>query len=89
MQILHPEEREPKLEGEIELAEVETGERRRFWFTKRDAKKYAAAFDAFVEELSRECAGRRIDFMQCRTDELFEERFLAMLMRGSALAGGG
>jgi uncharacterized protein (DUF58 family) len=89
IQILHPDEREPKLEGEIELAEVETGERRRFWFTKKDAKKYAEAFDAFVEELARECAGRRIDFMQCATDEPFEERFLTLLMRGSALAGGG
>jgi uncharacterized protein (DUF58 family) len=89
VQILHPEEREPQLEGEIELAEVETGERRRFWFTKRDAKRYAEAFDAFVESLSRECAGRRIDFMQCQTNEPFEERFLSMLMRGSALAGGG
>jgi uncharacterized protein (DUF58 family) len=89
VQILHPDEREPKLEGEIELAEVETGERRRFWFTKRDSKRHAEAFDAFVEELSRECAGRRIDFMQCTTEEAFEERFLAMLMRGSALAGGG
>jgi uncharacterized protein (DUF58 family) len=88
VQIMHPDEREPKLEGEIELAEVETGERRRFWFTRRDAKKYAETFDAFVEDLSRECAGRRIDFMQCTTEEPFEERFLELLTRGAALAGG-
>ncbi len=88
VQIAHPEEREPKIEGEIELTEVETGERRRFWFTRRDAEKYAESYDAFVNELARECAGRRIDFMQCGANEPFEERFLDLLVRGSALAGG-
>lgn len=87
VQIVHPEEREPKVKGEIELTEVETGERRRFWFTRRDARKYAETFDAFVEDLAQSCAGRRIGFMQCLADEPFEERFVEMLSRGSALAG--
>jgi len=89
LQIIHPEEREPRIEGEIELAEVETGERRRFWFTQRDIRRHAETFDAFVEELSRECASRRIDFMQCGSSEPFEERFLDLLNRGSALTSGG
>ena len=88
VQITHPEEREPKIEGEIELTEVETGERRRFWFTRRDAQKYAETFDRFVEDLARECASHRIDFTPCGSDEPFEERFLDLLVRGSALAGG-
>lgn len=88
LQIFHPREREPELEGEIELAEVETGELRRFWLTRRDVARYTETFDAFVEELSAECASRRIDFMQCGSDEPFEERFLDLLVRGSALAGG-
>ena len=87
VQILHPEEREPKVEGEIELSEVETGEKRRFWFTRRDARKYAETFDAFVEDLAQACAGRRIGFMQCTSEEPFEERFVELLSRGSALAG--
>lgn len=88
VQIFHPEERQPQIEGEIELAEVETGEKRRFWFTKRDAQRYAETFDLFVEDLAKTCAGRRIDFMQCGSDEPFEQRFLDLLVRGSALAGG-
>lgn len=87
LQILHPEERTPSLEGEVELAEVETGERRRFWLTRKDVQRYTDAFDAFCDELSRECAGHRIDFMQCGADEPFEQRFLDLLNRGSALAG--
>ena len=87
LQILHPEERTPSLEGEVELAEVETGERRRFWLTRRDVQRYTDAFDAFCDELSRGCASHRIDFMQCGAEEPFEQRFLDLLNRGSALAG--
>jgi len=88
VQILHPEERQPSLEGEVELAEVETGERRRFWLTRRDVQRYVDVFDAFCEELSRTCASHRIDFMQCGAMEPFEDRFLDLLNRGTALAGG-
>ena len=88
LQVVHPKEREPDLEGEVELAEVETGELRRFWLTRRDVSRYTDTFDAFVNDLSAECASRRIDFMQCRSDEAFEDRFLDLLARGSALAGG-
>lgn len=87
VQIIHPQERVPDLEGEVELADVETGEKRRFWLTKREVKQYTAMFDAFTENLRGACAGRRIDFFRCTSDEPFEDRFLDMLMRGSALAG--
>jgi uncharacterized protein (DUF58 family) len=88
LQIVHPEERQPELEGELELTEVESGERRRFWLTRRDVQRYVETFDAFSENLSRECASHRIDFMQVSSQEVFEERFLDLLVRGSALAGG-
>jgi len=88
LQIVHPAERRPEIEGELELAEVETGERRRFWLTRRDVQRYEETFDAFTESLARECTARRIDFMQAGSEEPFEERFLEMLARGSALAGG-
>ncbi len=89
LQIMHPAEREPEIDGEVELDEVETGERRRFWLTRRDVSRYTEAFDAFAEDLERTCAARRIDFVQCRTDEPFEERFLDLLTRGAALSSGG
>ena len=88
LQIVHAEERAPEMEGELELMEVETGERRRFWLTKRDVARYTETFDAFSENLARECASHRIDFMQVGSGEAFEERFLDLLVRGSALAGG-
>lgn len=87
LQVMHPLEREPVIEGEVELADVETGERRRFWITRKEVQRHVEAYDAFVAELERVCAGRQIDFMQARADEPFEERFLELLTRGSALAG--
>lgn len=87
LQVFHPGERTPDIEGEVELAEVETGERRRFWITKKEVQRYTEAFDAFVANLERACISRQIDFLQARTDEPFEERFLELLTRGAALAG--
>ncbi len=87
LQILHPDERQPTLEGEVELDEVETGERRRFWLTKRDVQRYTESFDEFCDTLSRECAGHRIDFMQCGSEEPFEQSFLDLLNRSRAMAG--
>lgn len=87
LQIMHPAERLPDIEGEVELAEIETGERRRFHLTKRDAQRHAEAYDAFVANLERACVSRQIDFLQVRTDEPFEDRFLEVLTRGAALAG--
>jgi uncharacterized protein (DUF58 family) len=88
LQIVHPQERRPEIEGEVELAEVETGEKRRFWLTKSEVERHAESFDAFANKLSLACASRQMDFLQCATDEPFEERFLDLLVRGSALAGG-
>lgn len=87
LQVMHPAEREPAIDGEVELADVETGERRRFWITKKEVQRHAEAYDAFVESLDRACVSRQIDFIQARADEPFEERFLELLTRGSALAG--
>lgn len=87
VQIIHPQEKAPDLDGEVELADVETGEKRRFWITKRDVRHYTEMFDAFSDNLSRACASRQIDFMQCTSDEPFEDRFLELLTRGAALAG--
>ena len=88
LQIVHPDERQPEIEGELELTEVETGERRWFWLTKRDVQRYVETFDAFVGNLASECASHSVYFMQVTSDEAFEELFLDLLVRGSALAGG-
>lgn len=86
--VFHPWERSPDLDGEIELVDVETEEHRRLWLTKRELKRYEEAYDAFQGNIERECKSRQIDFQRWQTDQPFEELFLELLSRGSALANG-
>ncbi len=86
--LFHPRERNPELEGEIELLDVETQEKRRLWITPRERKNYRKAFATFVEEVRRECVSRQIDYVPWTTDQEFEEAFIDLLSRGSALASG-
>jgi hypothetical protein len=70
----------------VELEEAETGELRRFSLSAADVQRYTQAYDAFTEELRLAALARRITFDPCSTDEPFEERFLQLLTRISALS---
>lgn len=87
--VLHPQEARPDLEGEIRLVDVETGEARRCWLTRREVARYVEAFAAFQEDVRRFCMQRRIDYFPWNTDQPFEDTFLELLGRGSALTGKG
>ncbi len=82
----HPWEENPELDGEIELLDVETNEMRRLWFTKKDLEKYVENYREFQESLERACISGQMDYQRWRTDQPFEDLFLEMLSRGSALA---
>lgn len=84
--VYHPKERHPGLDGEIELIDVETLEKRRLWLTKRDLKRYEDTFAAFVETIRAECRTRQMDYVEWTTDKSFEDMFLHLLSRGSVLA---
>ncbi|MHC4202685.1 MAG: DUF58 domain-containing protein [Planctomycetota bacterium] len=87
IQVIEPHERDPGLEGEFQLSDVETGEARRIWLTKREAARYRESFDGFVENVQRTCMRHQVDYVTWTTAEPFEDMFLHLLMRGSALAG--
>lgn len=86
--VYHPWEKKPDLDGEIELVDVETSEQRRLWFTKRDLQKYEAAYDVFQKGVERACLSRQMDYQPWPTDRPFEDMFLELLSRGSAIASG-
>ncbi|HQZ29364.1 MAG: DUF58 domain-containing protein [Verrucomicrobiales bacterium] len=87
IQVFHPWEEKPEVEGEIELLDVETREERRLWFTPRDRERYEARFQEFLTDIESSCQSRQIDYQRWRTDTPFDELFLDLLSRGSALAG--
>ncbi len=87
IQVYHPWEEKPDVEGEIELYDVETEEHRRLWFTPADRERYELRFRKFLGEIEKACQSRQIDHLAWRTDAPFDESFLKLLSRGSALAG--
>ena len=86
--VFHPLEKKPDMEGEIELVDVETDEVRRLWFTKRERERYEKEFERYRLDLERGCLKRQIDYLAWTTDQPFEDMFLSLLSRGSALSGG-
>jgi uncharacterized protein (DUF58 family) len=87
IQVVDPHEAEPDLDGELQLTDVETGEVRRMWLTKREIARYRESFDGFVEGIRKSCMRRQVDHVTWTTDRPFEDMFLHLLMRGSQLAG--
>ena len=87
--LVHPREFEPGLDGEVELIDTETREKRRMWLTKTEVRKYRESVDHFVEGIQQECITRQINYFPWSTDQLFEDRFLDLLSRGTSLAKGG
>jgi len=85
--ILDPREMRPELEGELRLADVETNEIRRFWLTRREMAAYEKTFADYRENLERLCMRQQMNYVTWTTDQPFEDMFLALLSRGSALAG--
>ena len=88
IQVYHPWEEKPDVEGEIELLDVETQEHRRLWFTPRDRKRYEERYKLFLTDIEQACQSRQIDYQRWRTDYPFDEMFLELLSRGSALSSG-
>ncbi len=86
IQVLHPLEKEPQLEGEIRLVDVETAEVRRIWMTRRELARYTDAFRAYLDDVHRFCMRRRIDYFPWTVDRPFEDALLDLLSRGNALA---
>jgi uncharacterized protein (DUF58 family) len=87
LQVLHPQEIRPNVEGELRLVDVETGEVRRVWMTRRELTRYTEAFERFLDDIRRFCMRRQIDYFPWTTDQSFEDAFLELLSRGNALAG--
>ncbi len=85
--IIHPEEQKPDLSGEVKLECVETGEVRKMRLSKRELSQYTDSFNNYLETLRETCMQRKVDYTPWYTDQSFEELFIDLLSRGSALAG--
>jgi len=85
--LLDPQEQSPDLEGDFRLVDVETEDMRRMWLTRRDLAAYEERFTEFLEGLKTVCVHHQADYVTWTTDLAFEDMFVNLLSRGSALAG--
>ncbi len=86
IQLIHPHERDPQLEGEVRLVDSETEKQRRLWLTQRDLAAYRQLFERFLDDVQQTCSQSQINYLTWSTDQSFEDMFMALLSRGSALA---
>ena len=86
IQLWSAKEAKPKLRGDLEIVDVETGERRDVTVTERALSAYARAHAQYCDELAAFCAGRAIPYCRADVDTPFDELVLRIFRAGGFLA---
>ena len=73
------EEAAPSWLGDIELEEVETGDRRKITITERKLRQYKELFAAFLESIDKYCRTYSLSCTRTTTDVPFDELILGMM----------
>jgi uncharacterized protein (DUF58 family) len=79
IQLHSPEEANPKLLGDVELADVETGEVRKLTVTENSLQRYRDRFNQFLGELTSYCTSYGIDCTISNSSVAFDDLLLAMM----------
>lgn len=87
--LLHPQEKDPQVEGELQLRDVERGDEVRLWLTSFDLERYRASVAKYLQEVEVACQSRQVDYLHWDTEASFDDTFLELLDRGSVLGGDG
>lgn len=83
--VFDPREADPKLRGDVELVDVETGELRVVTVRPRDVQRYQQAFQAFCDELQAYARHHGLGYIGTSTDVSYEELILMMMRRAGWL----
>lgn len=79
VQLHTEEEANPKMLGDIELQEVETGDLRKLTITERKLKQYAQLFQEFLGEIDTYCRTYSLSNTRTTIDLPFDELILRMM----------
>jgi uncharacterized protein (DUF58 family) len=85
LQVIDAAELSPRLHGELELCDVETGLTRAITVTPRLLARYQAARAATQERLRAYCADKRVALFTLQTSISAEDAVLRVLQRGGML----
>jgi uncharacterized protein (DUF58 family) len=78
-------EAEPKMKGDVELFDVETGTTQKVTVTERNLRQYRAIFDAFQESIKAYCQTYGLGCTRTSTEVPFDELILKMMRTAGAL----
>lgn len=86
IQLHSREEAAPRVLGDVELQEAETGGRRKITITERKLKQYQKVFAQFLDRIDTYCRNYSMGCTRTTTDLPFDELILRM-MRATAITG--
>ncbi|MDQ7825541.1 MAG: DUF58 domain-containing protein [Candidatus Eremiobacteraeota bacterium] len=86
IQVLDPLEKNPVIEGDLKLVDIETESAREVTVSERLLAAYRRNFQRHTEKIEQYCARHGAGFLQTTTDTPFEEIVLKYLRMGRLLA---
>ncbi len=85
IQVIDEEEARPRLRGDLELVDCETGEARKVTVSPRLLAAYAEEHERYCRELADFCAGRQVPLFRASTSLPFDELVLHIFRKGGFL----
>jgi len=85
IQIIDEGEARPRLRGDLELMDCETGELRKITVSPRLLRAYAREHERYCQELAEFCAGSQVPLFRASTSVPFDELVLHIFRRGGFL----
>ncbi len=86
LQIWDAAEAKPKLRGDVELVDIETGERREVTVSEKVLQQFAEAHEKFCADLQTFCSARGIGYFRADTAVPFDELVLRIFRAGGFLS---
>jgi hypothetical protein len=85
VQVLSPEEVEPVAGGDVELLDLESGERVQVGLSPQAVDTYRGRLEEWCEGVARACTGRGVRYLRARTDDPLERVVLVDFRRSGIL----
>ncbi len=79
--LLHPAEINPELNGDFEIQDIETGQKKNYTITPRLLESYRVRLQAWQNELARACLERKAIYTMIPTDWSLEKDTLPHLLK--------
>lgn len=87
IQVLAPEELDPKLTGRIRLRDVETGRERDLYLSAESVRRYRDRLNGFLESVEKTARGHEIRFVRIRSPDPLEAMVVEVAHAGILEAG--